>query len=395
MASLRGQTDITSPEENSGTPDTNKKTARTLGSAKRKRIEAAAAVSKVPRIMGDEDAFFKRMTEYMDNKFEGVNGRLDDNSAKLEDVSDTVAKNTVDISNMKKQIDDIKSGKAIEKKVEELVMRSIEKQAPLPSKMEKDIKRVEQEMERVRALQSVRSNDRRESSQEEKHYWWSRRAVRIWPVAAGSNQDLWKATGEFFFRILEVPESNLSEDSVESVRKIFPVRSKGKPRSRVKDEVRVLFKDIETRDMIYSYAPNLAEKRNEAGMRLEVPSHLLGQFKTLEKYGRHLKSTHGQQLKWHIKYDDAELCMFLNVKLSEEDRWSRVNFNMARDEIRSQEADLASSFRDRLSSAESHAPSQEPEVMDLTETPKSSLPSSKTLEKYRAKTTVPRWGQSK
>ena len=386
----------------SDSPDIIKRPARTLGSAKRKRIEAANnTVKKIPRIMGDEDAFFKRMTDYMDSKFGGVTERLDDNSARLEDVSKNVAKNAEDISNMKTQIDDLKSGKALEDKVEEMVKRSIEKQAPLPDKMDKEMKRVGNEVDKLKALQGVRQHDRRDSSQEERHYWWSRRAVRIWPVVGTTNQELWRATGEFFFRVLEIPESNLTEDSVESVRKIFPVRSRGKPKSRVGDEVRVLFKDIETRDMIHSYAPNLADKRGEAGMRLEVPSHLLGQFKSLERYGRHLKGIHGQQMRWHIKYDDSELNMFLNVKLSEDDKWNKVDFTTAREEIRSQEASSASSFRERLSSSSSvssfaSATTDKPEEdMETNQVDRSGLPQSRTLEKFKGKNTPPRWGQKK
>lgn len=281
---LEGETlDLSAVETSEG----NKKSARTLASAKRKRVEAANNAHKLPRIMANEDAFFKRMTDYMDNKFGGVNERL-------EEVSSTVAKNSKEISTLKKQVEEIQSGASLEKKVEEMVKKSIEKQAPPASRINKDMRRVENEMEKIKALQLVRSSDKKDTSQEERHYWWSRRAVRIWPVKGSTSQELWKETGEFFFNILDVPKTNLSEDSVENVRRIFPTRSRGNTRTKVRDEVRVLFKDIETRDMIYSYAPNLAERRNEAGMRLEIPGHLLGQFKTLEKYGRQLKSTRGQ-----------------------------------------------------------------------------------------------------
>ena len=206
--------------------------------------------------------------------------------------------------------------------------------------------------------------------------------------------------GDFFFRTLDIPEAHLSEDSVESVRRIFPTRSRGKQRSRIRDEVRVVLKDVETRDMIYSYAPNLADKRNEAGMRLEVPSHLLGKFKTLERYGRHLKSVHGQHFRWHIKYDDPELSMYLNVKPSEDERWNKVDYNTAREETRLLDTGLSPALRERLGSSASGTSSNgdpDPEVMDVTPPPitRGSLPTSTTLEKFQSKTPTPRWGGKK
>ena len=379
-----------------------KKSARTLASAKRKRIESAELANKSAKIMAQEsnDELFRRMTGYMDAKFGDVVVKLDDNSSKLEvvtssvaNLSDQVSANREDITAMKQQIKELQAGTAVDRNVDELVKTSIARQTSAnPDAITREVRRVEKEVEKIKSIQGLRQGDRRDAGQEERHYWWSRRAVRIWPVVGGSSGDLWKATGDFFFKILEVPETSLSEDSVESVRKIFPVRTRGKTSSRVQNEVRVLFKDVETRDMIYSYAPNLATKRDRAGMRLEVPSHLLGQFKTLERYGRILKARH-PQLRWHIKYDDPELSMFLNVKLSEEDKWGKVDFITAREEIRKEDSSNTTSFRERLGSSLSSADSaSEVEVMDVT--PPQSLPKSATLEKF-AKPSTPRWGTRK
>ena len=386
--------------------NTNRRTARTLASAKRKRITSAERASKTSKAakMAKEsnDDLFRKMTGYMDTKFDGVNGKLEDNSSKLEVVTSSVATltekvtaNSAEITVMKRQILDLQSGSAAEKRVEELVRNSLSRQSANPENISKEVRRVEQEVEKIKSVQGLRQGDRKDSSQEERHYWWSRRAVRIWPITASSNQDLWKATGDYFFKVLEIPESALSEDSVESIRKVFQARNRGKQPSRIQNEVRVLFKDVETRDMIYSYAPNLANKRDKAGMRLEVPSHLLGHFKTLERYGRLLKSRH-PLLRWHIKYDDPELSMFLNVKLSDEERWSKIDFATARSETRKEDSDIATSFRERLGSSQSSQGSIEDntgvEAMDAS-SQASSLPISSTLEKFSKPT--PRWGERK
>lgn len=143
--------------------------------------------------------------------------------------------------------------------------------------------------------------------------------------------------------------------------------------------------------MVYSYAANLATKRDIAGLHLEVPGHLLGLFKTLEQYGRQLKTERGPTVKWHIKYDDRELSMFLNVKLSEADSWSKVDYNTAREEVRKTEATETASFRDRLLSSTSSGGGDVEEI-EIMET--ESLPKSATLQKFK-NTNGTRWGDKK
>lgn len=377
-----------------------KKPARTVGAAKRKRVESAEIrAQKLARIMSaeEEDAFFRRMTSYMDSKFKGVNQNLENNTSKLSEVTTSVAglttsvaANKADIATLKSQISDLQRKDNVEEKVEELVRRTLDRRAAPTEKLTADFRRVENEVQKIKTLQHVSKKD--STSQEERHYWWSRRAVRIWPVVGTTNKELWTTTGEFFFKTLEVPESYLSEDSVESVRQIFPAKTRTK--GRITDEVRMLFKDVKTRDMVYSYAINLANKRDRAGMRLEVPGHLLGQFKTLERYGRQLKQEHGQNIKWHIKYDDPELSMFLNVKLGDEG-WNKITFDTAREETRRLDTGASITFRERLTSSQSGTSTgDDEEVMEVSP----SLPISSTLEKYKKNppaSSTPRWGQRK
>ena len=65
-------------------------------------------------------------------------------------------------------------------------------------------------------------------------------------------------------------------------------------------------------------------RRSTAGMRIEVPGFLKTQFKVLDEYGRKLRARHKRGTKTHVKFDDAEMVLFLNVKLKDENEWSRV-----------------------------------------------------------------------
>ena len=66
------------------------------------------------------------------------------------------------------------------------------------------------------------------------------------------------------------------------------------------------------------HAPNLASKRGmdrkpTAGIRLKVPPFLAATFKTIKRHGYTLRAKHGLKFKRHIKYDDEEMSLFLNV----------------------------------------------------------------------------------
>ena len=89
----------------------------------------------------------------------------------------------------------------------------------------------------------------------EAEYWKARRSIRCWPVNATPN-DLWGKTGDFFTLTLGIPVSCLPQSSVESIRRISSKRST-RP-ARIQNEVLVTFKDVAVRDMVMSYAPNLA-----------------------------------------------------------------------------------------------------------------------------------------
>ena len=95
--------------------------------------------------------------------------------------------------------------------------------------------------------------------------------------------------------------------------------------------------------------PNLAARtdsngRPTAGLRLEIPDELLSQFRILSRFGTRLRSRHGLGTKRHIKFDDMDGSLFMNIKLPGNEAWSRVSVDTAMADMdrvaRAESADL-------------------------------------------------------
>ena len=71
-------------------------------------------------------------------------------------------------------------------------------------------------------------------------------------------------------------------------------------------------------------------------------------FKLLERHGHSLQSRHGQELKCHIRFDDDERDLVLEVKLPGEESWTRLSPQFVRDIKRSAQADECHRMKDRL-----------------------------------------------
>ena len=110
------------------------------------------------------------------------------------------------------------------------------------------------------------------------------RSLRIWPIKGDSSHELTAAVDDFLKSALIMDQRDLNQVVYEDV---YRVRSS--PWSRQHEEVCVLFRESETRELVLSYARNLATYVDEAGsptagMRLEIPPHLLMTHKLLEMY---------------------------------------------------------------------------------------------------------------
>ena len=95
--------------------------------------------------------------------------------------------------------------------------------------------------------------------------------------------------------------------------------------------------------------------RPTAGIRVLVPQHLRGVGKLLEEYGRRLRQRH-RGAKHHIKFDDVEKSLFLNIRLKEDKTWTRVYQETAENWVRQQRREEAASLNKRLSSLPIESP---------------------------------------
>lgn len=190
------------------------------------------------------------------------------------------------------------------------------------------------------------------------HYWFARRSLRMWPIAGSQQSELRVSVGDFLQQKLQIPRAYLADSDVEEVRRIAETRRTFRSLRRnpvITHEVLVIFKDIQTRDMVLSYAPNLADCResgpaNKIGVRIEIPQHLRGIFNTLHNYGFTLREEHGADLKRHVKFDDHERTLFLSVRYPKETEWCRIEHDYALEMVKERERSGASEMKRRLGS---------------------------------------------
>ena len=128
-----------------------------------------------------------------------------------------------------------------------------------------------------------------------------------------------------------MPPGDVSPDDVEHVRRMRLRREK-----QNLGEVIVLFSSIEVRDRVSSYARNLsafidAAGRPTAGIRIDVPDHLLGVHRTLIQYGHAMWIKHKKdpEMKRNIRFDDVELSFCIDFRFPAHKDWISVSFQRA------------------------------------------------------------------
>ena len=60
-----------------------------------------------------------------------------------------------------------------------------------------------------------------------------------------------------------------------------------------------------------------------AGIRLELLPELMDTFRLLSRFGTRLRARHGEGTKRHVKFDDMEATLYMNIKLPGDESWSR------------------------------------------------------------------------
>ena len=174
-----------------------------------------------------------------------------------------------------------------------------------------------------------------------RRYNKARPSVRIWPVKGSDEDEIWKNTGIFLHTNLKISMDDVDQTKIEEIRRMRTPNN-----GRIKQEVLVVFIDSEVRDTVASHARNLANQISKeglplAGLRMDIPPHLMNTFKLLENHGHELRNGHGEDFKCHIRFDDEAKSLYLNVKIPNESTWTRVEPALARSYADSAESQAA------------------------------------------------------
>ena len=143
----------------------------------------------------------------------------------------------------------------------------------------------------------------------------------MWPISGDNNDEMTSAVNDFIKSALKIPEFESRGLIIERVR-----RMRTSPRSTSFLEVCVTFSSMDDRDFVASKAINLAPHVNEkgqplAGIRMDVPPHLMATNNDLKNYAFQARKTHGKGTKTHIKFDDNKLDLYLEIRLPQSENW--------------------------------------------------------------------------
>lgn len=158
----------------------------------------------------------------------------------------------------------------------------------------------------------------------------ARRSMRVWPIQ-GEDQDAMNAA----FRDFAVDALMIPDTVVRNARITDLIRVRSSPVNNVYMEILVTFSDAGERDYYFSKAKNRASFRDPsgnptAGVRIDVPPFLLPTFKLLSNHGYEIRSVHGRDTKRYVKFDDENLSLFLEVRLPNQTKWTRIKPDQAR-----------------------------------------------------------------
>ena len=315
-------------------------------------------------------SMFEQFKEYMDGQFTDLKKDIkSDVSASVTKLTEQVNTNSTTIKRIETELRD-----GLEEKVAAAVGRKIRR------------------IESTATGRAPSSQICNISVSDPENYWRARRAIRCWPIMCG-NDSLWATVGDFFHITLQIPTSKLQQSSVESIRRV-PARRRDD--QRIRDEVIVTFCDVATRDLVYSYAPNLARLRSDPsppGIRIEIPQQLTGVFKTLHEYGSSLRRTLGETFKRSIKFDDQRLSMYIDVLIPGDSSWTRVEYEVAAEEVEKRRRTASAGARERLSSLSSQGSTSSNNLRPISQDARMlALPRSETIAARNAPQTVPpRW----
>lgn len=161
-------------------------------------------------------------------------------------------------------------------------------------------------------------------SARDKRYWKARRSLRLWPIV-GNGEDMKTAVLTFLTGKLRLGEDLIADAEDSHIARVPAGLIKGP----IKHEVVVEFPAVDLRDIVRKSAFNLAGDRN-SGIRLEIPHHLMKNFKALEAASYKLKQKF-KDLRQNIKFDDESCDLSLEFRIRPNDQWKRIRPEQAKE----------------------------------------------------------------
>ena len=250
-----------------------------------------------------------------------------------------IANNRNDIAAISEQVNDLKRSNKDE--VANQVAAELRRagvgagaSAEIDKLIQEKMRRVDKEIDKARAIAGASALRPRPAStsalDEGQAYWHARKCAWISPVP-GSGSELWAGCAKFFYEKMRIPPSQLEHKHVIHVERVTAGR-----KSKIQDEALVVFSSVRVRDMVSSYASNLADWKNcvpPFNFRMEFPDHLAGVFRTLDNYGHVLKNRLGHSTKRNIKFDDVKKTLYMDICPHNEKEWLRVDYELAPEEM--------------------------------------------------------------
>ena len=178
-------------------------------------------------------------------------------------------------------------------------------------------------------------------------YDQARRSLLIFPVEGNTNSEILVNLMAFLTEVMGMERAVCNGGTIDMARRV------GSPRFRPK-EILVVFKEVSTRDSVIGRSGRLAEyvdsstNKPTAGIRINVPQFLRGKQRTLESYGKRLRDIHRRNARTHIKFDDSENTLYLNVKLYDDEEWTRVSPENASVWLREMDSKATETINKRL-----------------------------------------------
>ena len=101
-------------------------------------------------------------------------------------------------------------------------------------------------------------------AEKERLFLLARRTMLVWPVDLAAETG--NAARKFMVNTMEIPNAVANSLNIERVDKLEQGR-----RSKIHNEVKIVFSSSRERDLVQSYAVNLGKAAGQAGIRMELP----------------------------------------------------------------------------------------------------------------------------